>query len=214
MLFSKLRAPFTYDKIPVGTIDVQKQKETRNMWYTVKRIGTYFATKRLLLTLVILMVVTSSLLGLLGPYLIGKAIDNYIVTGQSSGLFLLLFYLLIIYVLHAGAIFLQNFWMVGIAQHIVYNLRKQLFEHFHQLPISFFDTRKQGELMSRVTNDIDNINNTLNESVIQVFASIITLIGTVTVMLLLSPLLTAITMIIIPLLFIAMRWITNKTGPL
>src|SRR5699024_12351124 len=65
-----------------------------------------------------------------------------------------------------------------------------------------------------VTNDIDNINNTLNDSIIQVFASIITLLGTVSVMLYLSPLLTLITMVIIPILFISMRWITKRTGPL
>src|SRR5699024_3059717 len=105
-------------------------------------------------------------------------------------------------------------WMVGIGQKVVYRLRKQLFEKFHLLPISFFDKRQQGELMSRVTNDIDNINNTLNQSVIQIFASVITLIGTVTVMIILSPVLTAITMTIIPLLFIAMRMITKRTGPL
>src|SRR5690625_1018472 len=104
--------------------------------------------------------------------------------------------------------------MVGIAQNTVYDLRRELFNQFHFLPISYFDQRQQGELMSRVTNDIDNINNTLNESVIQVFASVLTLIGTVTVMLILSPFLTLVTMTIIPLLFIAMRWITNRTGPL
>src|SRR5699024_6866670 len=80
--------------------------------------------------------------------------------------------------------------------------------------ISYFDSKQQGELMSRVTNDIDNINNTLNESVIQLFTSIVTLIGTVTVMLILSPLLTLITMTIIPLMFFAMRWITRRTGTL
>src|SRR5690625_2899749 len=104
--------------------------------------------------------------------------------------------------------------MIYIAQQTVYTLRHELFEQFHRLPIFLFDRRQQGELMSRVTNDIDNINNTLNESVIQIFTSLITLIGTVAVMLYLSPLLTAITMLIIPLLFIAMRWITRRTGAL
>src|SRR5699024_10669910 len=115
---------------------------------------------------------------------------------------------------HSLALFLQNFWMVGIAQNTVFSLRKSLFKQFHRLPISYFDKRQHGELMSRVTNDIDNINNTLNQSVIQVFTSVITLIGTLTVMLLLSPLLILITMTIVPLLFFAMRWITNRTGPL
>src|SRR5699024_6137342 len=117
-------------------------------------------------------------------------IDDFIVTKKSTGLITLIAWLLIIYVLHSASIFLQNFWMIGIAQKTVFTLRKQLFEQFHMLPISFFDKRQQGELMSRVTNDIDNINNTLNDSVIQIFASIITLIGTLSVMLYLSPLLT------------------------
>src|SRR5699024_10627005 len=85
---------------------------------------------------------------------------------------------------------------------------------FHNVPIRFFDQRQQGELMSRVTNDIDNINNSLNESVIQIFSSIVTLIATLSVMLWLSPLLTVITMTIVPLLIIGMRFITKRTGPL
>src|SRR5690625_3253268 len=68
--------------------------------------------------------------------------------------------------------------------------------------------------MSSETNDIDNINNTLNQSVVQIFASVLTLVGTVTIMLILSPLLTVITMTIVPLMFLAMKWITKRTGPL
>src|SRR5699024_11530225 len=128
-----------------------------------------------------------------GPYLIGIAIDTYIVAKEVEGLLRLIGALLLIYLFYSLAIFLQNFWMIDIAQQTVYTLRHQLFDQFHRLPISYFDSKQQGELMSRVTNDIDNINNTLNESVIQLFTSIVTLIGTVTVMLILSPLLTLIT---------------------
>src|SRR5699024_8730383 len=141
-------------------------------------------------------------LSLAGPYMVGVAIDDFIVTKQSAGLVMLLVWLLIIYIGYSVSIFLQNYWMVGIAQNTVYDLRSELFNQFHYLPISYFDQRQHGELMSRVTNDIDNINNTLNESVIQVFASILTLLGTVGVMLYLSPLLTAVTMTIIPIMFI------------
>lgn len=214
MLFKLLIEPFTYKKIPLETSEENKKARAANTWNTIKRIASYFENNKLTLSLVILMVITSSLLGLLGPYLVGTAIDEFIVTKKSSGLLILLGALLLIYIFHSISIFLQNFWMVGIAQNIVYRLRKQLFEHFHQLPISFYDTRQQGELMSRVTNDIDNINNTLNESIIQVFASVITIVGTIVVMLFLSPLLTVITMSIIPLLIIGMRWITKRTGPL
>src|SRR5699024_28398 len=131
-----------------------------------------------------------------------------------SGLGMVLIGLVIVYLLHSASIFMQNFWMIGIAQNTVYDLRKNLFYQFHRLPISYFDKRQHGELMSRVTNDIDNVNNTLNQSVIQVFQSVLTLVGTVVVMLSLSPLLTLITMTIIPVMFIAIRWITKRTGPL
>src|SRR5699024_11545933 len=111
-------------------------------------------------------------------------------------------------------IFMQNVWMVGIAQNTVYTLREHLFHQFHHLPIAYFDKRQHGELMSRITNDIDNVNNTLNQSVIQVFSSIITIVVTVAVMLYLSPLLTIVTMAIIPFMFLGIRWIIKRTGPL
>ncbi len=209
-----LKRPFQYEKIPLDDISLDEQKSPTNTWQTIKRIGSYLLQNKWQLVHVIMMVIASAGLGLLGPYLIGMAIDDFIVTKQTAGLVTLIIWLIIIFIGHSTAIFLQNYWMVGIAQNTVFTLRKQLFEQFHQLPIRFYDERQQGELMSRVTNDIDNINNTLNESVIQIFSSIITIVGTLSVMLLLSPLLTAITMIIVPLLFIGMRWITKRTGPL
>src|SRR5690625_1323104 len=160
------------------------------------------------------MVLISSAMSLLGPYLVGFSIDEFIEQKQVDGLLSLLIILGIVYLFHSLSVFLQNFWMVGIAQDTVYRIRRDLFSQFHKLPISYFDKHQHGELMSRVTNDIDNINNTLNQSVTQVFASVLTLIGTVSVMLILSPLLTAITMSIIPIMFLAMRWITRRTRPL
>src|SRR5699024_591333 len=214
MSSSELKRPFQYKKIPLDFKKAHREKRAKNAAKTIKRLSSYLAKEKWKLLLVIFMVLVSSSLGLLGPYLVGMAIDDYIVTKKAAGLGLLIILLLVIYFFHSLSIFLQNYWMIGIAQNTVFTLRKQLFEQFHKLPISYFDLRQQGELMSRVTNDIDNINNTLNQSVIQIFASIITLIGTIAVMLLLSPLLTLIAMTIIPILFFAMRWITRRTGPL
>lgn len=109
---------------------------------------------------------------------------------------------------------LQNIWMIEIAQETVYRLRTDLFAYLHRLPISFFNRRQQGEIMSRLTNDIENISSTLNSSAIQIFSSVLTLAGTVGVMLWLSPLLTLLTFIVVPLMFLGMRWITRRTGPL
>lgn len=217
MKMNHIKRPFQYEKIPLKSISSKKDDPDRpkgNAWKTIGRVWSYLMREKGKLALVILMVITSAGLGLLGPYLVGTAVDDFIDTKSSAGLGQLLIGLVLIYLFHSLALFLQNFWMVGIAQNTVFSLRESLFKQFHRLPISYFDKRQQGELMSRVTNDIDNINNTLNQSVIQVFASVITLVGTLTVMLLLSPLLTLITMTIVPLLFFAMRWITNRTGPL
>ncbi|WP_174612823.1 ABC transporter ATP-binding protein [Virgibacillus ihumii] len=214
MSIRELIRPFTHKRIPINSIKIDKSDRARNTSTTIKRIWSYLAREKMMLTFVILAVVVSSAMSLAGPFMVGMAVDDYIVTNDPSGLGMLLIWLVIIYIVHSVSIFLQNYWMVGIAQKTVYTLREQLFNQFHRLPISFFDKRQHGELMSRVTNDIDNVNNTLNQSVIQIFASILTLIGTVSVMLYLSPLLTAVTMTIIPVMFFTMKWITKRTGPL
>ncbi|WP_404451793.1 ABC transporter ATP-binding protein/permease [Virgibacillus necropolis] len=214
MPIKQLIEPFQHERIPIDNIASKKSSKARNTAGTIKRIWSYLFRDKITLSLVILAVVMSSGLALLGTYLVGMAIDDYIVTQNNAGLVMLLVWLVFIYLFHSLSIFLQNYWMVGIAQNTVYSLRENLFKQFHRLPISYFDKRQHGELMSRITNDIDNINNTLNQSVIQIFSSILTLVGTVVVMLILSPLLTAVTMTIVPLMYIGMKWITKRTGPL
>lgn len=197
------------------TSDRHKPKPTpRNWTATIKRMWMYLGSRKSLLILVLLMVVASSSLSLLGPYLVGTAIDDYIVTGKSSGLIRLLLGLAGVYIFYSLSTWLQNYWMIGIAQDTVKTMRNQLFGHLHKLPIPFFDHRQHGELMSRVTNDIENVSSTLNSSVIQIFSSVLTLAGTVAVMLLLSPLLTVLTLLIVPLMFAGMKWITSRTGRL
>lgn len=208
------KAPFQYEKIPLDTSNKNKKERAKNMGATLKRIWQYLSKQKRMLTLVILMVVTSSGLSLLGPYMVGMSIDHFIVTREMDGLGIVLVALIFVFLCHSLAIFLQNFWMVGIAQNTVYELREDLFKQFHRLPISYFDKRQHGELMSRLTNDIDNVNNTLNSSVIQIASSVLTLAGTLIVMLLLSPILTVVTMVIVPMMYYAMKWITSRTGPL
>lgn len=215
MRINRWNAPFQYEKIPLEEYSRStKKSRAKNMRRTLKRIGGYLAHEKGKLFLVILMVIASSAFSLLGPFMIGMAIDNFIVTKESSGLVWLLVGLIFVYIFHSLAVFLQNYWMVGVAQNTVYSLRKDLFEQFHRLPVRYFDQRQQGELMSRLTNDIDNINNTLNQSVIQILSSILTLVGTLAIMLYLSPVLTVVAMIIVPAMYLAMRWITRRTGPL
>ncbi len=216
-MLKQLKRPFRYKKILLdlnGEVQKGKKPKSKKMGATLKRIWTYLSYNKGLLFLVLFMVLVSSALGLLGPYLVGVAIDEYIVTRNSEGFIILLAGLAVIYVLHSLSLWLQNYWMIGIAQETVFAMRTKLFRHLHKLPIPFFDKRQQGELMSRVTNDIENVSTTLNSSVIQVFSSLLTLVGTVSVMMWLSPLLTLITLIIVPLMFFGMKWITKRTGRL
>jgi ATP-binding cassette, subfamily B, multidrug efflux pump len=191
-----------------------KDDKASDMKGTLGRIWVYLSKMRGLLLLVILMVLISSAASLLGPFLVGRAIDQYIVTKEAAGIIRLLAGLIIVYLFHSVSVWCQNYWMIGVAQDTVYRLRKDLFHRLQLLAIPFFDKRKHGELMSRITNDIDNVSNTLNSSFIQVISSILTLAGTVAVMLWLSPLLTLITLTIVPLMVFGMKWITKRTGPL
>ncbi|TKI48951.1 ABC transporter ATP-binding protein [Lysinibacillus tabacifolii] len=211
--------PFGYE--PILSKDdvkqvVKKKKGPRAAdWKsTLWRLWKIVDEQRMLLVIVLFLVMVSSLLALLGPYIVGKIIDLYVMQGELNGLGSKITLLIGIYVLLAISLFLQNYWMIGIAQQTIYRLRTSVFTHFQKLPISFFDRRQHGELMSRMTNDIEAVSSTLNSSFIQVFSSVLTLGGTLIIMLSLSPLLTILTMTIIPIMFWAMRWITRRTAPL
>ncbi|MCP1135739.1 ABC transporter ATP-binding protein/permease [Paenibacillus polysaccharolyticus] len=194
----------------------RKPKVRAKNWSgTLGRIWSYLSRRKVKLSLVLLMVFASSALALLGPYMVGVAVDQFIageVTSSSWTWFLL--GLVAVYVLFSLTSWLQNIWMIEIAQETVFRMRYDLFAHLHKLPIPFFGKRQQGEIMSRVTNDIENVSSTLNSSAIQIFSSVLTLIGTLSVMLWLSPLLTLLTFIVVPLMALGMRWITRRTGPL
>ncbi len=222
-MFKTLLEPFRHPKLNVGLGDPasfgsprgRKPKAKAKDWSaTLRRIWSYLAKRKAKLVLVLVMVLLSSGLALLGPYLISRAVDHYLEGdgGRTWAIFLVT--LAVVYLLNSLTSWLQNIWMIEIAQETVYRMRTDLFTHLHRLPISFFNRRQQGEIMSRLTNDIENISSTLNSSAIQIFSSVLTLLGTVGVMLWLSPLLTLLTFIVVPLMILGMRWITRRTGPL
>lgn len=213
-----LRKPFGYEPI-LTKDDIKKtkrkeQRKLRNWKSVLYRIWLLVDEQRSLLIAVLALVFLSSSFALIGPLIIGHIIDYHIVSFQKEGLAIKILWLIIVYIGLSITMYFQNYWMVGIAQQTVYRLRTNLFAQLQKLPVSFFDERQHGELMSRVTNDIENVSQTLNTSFIQVFSSVITLTGTLIVMIYLSPLLTVLTMIIVPIMFIAMKWITRRTSVL
>lgn len=213
-----IRKPFGYEPIITKEDlkkDHKKKVDKASDWKGVlKRIWKLVDEQRFLLIIVLLMVIVSSALALVGPYLIGVIVDEHISKSIFEGLAKIIGVLLIVYLFFSLATYLQSYWMIGISQQTIYRLRTGLFEHLQNLPVSFFDKRQHGELMSRMTNDIENVSQTLNSSLIQVFSSVLTLVGTTVVMLLLSPVMTLITLIIVPFMYFAMRWITKRTSKL
>lgn len=193
---------------PESNISLPKPKNTRQ---TLVRLWHYLSAHKLRLVVVFVMVTLTALLTLVGPYLIGIAIDNYILPRDFSGLFRLLLVMAGVYALTSLCAWLQSYLMINVAQRTVRDLRKDAFDKLEELPLSFFDSRPHGEVMSRLTNDIDLINNVLSMSLTQIFSSIITLVGTLALMFWLSPLLTAISLVTIPIMFIATAIITSHT---
>ncbi|MFP7233793.1 ABC transporter ATP-binding protein [Bacillus subtilis] len=214
-MLKDIRKPFQYPKLPIDKkVGAKKRAKAKDTKGTLRRIWSYLAERKGLLILVMLMVVISAIFGLLGPLVIGKAIDHFIVGRTVSGLLPVLLLLLAIYIIQSLSLWFQNYWMITISQGTVFRMRSELFTHLHELPIPFFDKQRHGELMSRVTNDIENVSSTLNTSVIQILSSVITFVGTIAVMLYMSPLLTLITLTIIPVMAASLKWITNRTGKL
>lgn len=223
-VLKRLKEPFQYAKPFDGKMAESKDQmagggharskpRAKNMSGTLKKMWNYLFEYKGKLAAVIIMVVLSSALSLLGPYLAGTAIDHFLIN-RDSGFVVFLIGMAIVYVFHSLTMWLQSIWMIAISQKTVYRMRVQLFEHLHKLPIPYFSKRQHGELMSRVTNDIENVSASLNSSVIQVFSSMLLLIGTVSVMLSLSPFLTLLTFLVVPLMVLGMKWITKQTGRL
>lgn len=178
---------------------------------TLKRIWTYLGRQRMGLFMVYAATLLGALTTLAGPYFIGRAIDDYIIPRDYYGLVRICLLILGVYLLSSVLTWIQAYVMSSVSQGTVKELRRDLFAKYHLLPVRFFDTRSNGELMSRATNDIENISNSLNQSVTQLLNSVITLIGSLVIMLLLNIPLTAVALLSIPLVLLVTRQITRAT---
>lgn len=191
----------------------KEQKKQDNLKGILLRIWSYLLFHRAQLIGVLCLIVIGSGLSLLAPLVVGHIIDHQLTAGKD-GLITMLIILGVLYIAQAIVAYTQNSWMITISQQTVYRLRNDIFSQFQKLPIRFFSKRQQGDLMSRATNDIDNISSTLNSTFIQLSSSALMLTGIVIIMLILSPILTLLTFCIVPLMLIGMRWITSHTSKL
>lgn len=205
------RGPGGFGPGPRGPHFIGSYAKPENPTETLKRLWNYIKQYKFRFILIFTLVIVTSLLMLVNPYLIGRAIDDYIIPKDFRGLSSLILLMLTIHITNSLLMWLQGYLSINTVQRIVFNLRKDLFSKLQMLPLKFFDSNPHGDIMSRLTNDIDTINMSLGMSITRVFSSIITLVGTLLVMLRLSPLLTLVSIITIPLTFLVTRFIASHT---
>ncbi|MEK4495448.1 ABC transporter ATP-binding protein [Ureibacillus sp. FSL W8-0352] len=184
----------------------------KNQKETLKRIWSYLKLQRLGIVSVILLVFITSILSILGPLLIGIIIDEYILPLDIEGTIRMGILLAAIFIVSSILTWLQTFIMIRATLKTIQHLRMLLFEKIQSLPIPFFDKKQQGDLMSRMTNDIDNLNFALSQSVIQIVSSILTIVGTAIAMVYLNWMLAIVTLCVIPLIFWTTKQIVKRSS--
>jgi ATP-binding cassette subfamily B protein len=198
-------------------------EKPKNMKASFKRLLGYLQPRRVQLIVVLVMAIGSTVFSILSPKILGHATTKLFegimakmrhVPGAAIDFPYILQIVLTVgalYVVSAVFGYIQQFVMAGVAQKTVYAMRRDVNEKLSRLPLSFYDARTHGEILSRVTNDVDNIANTLQQSLTQIISSVVTMVGILVMMLTISPLLTLITIVVIPLALVVTRVIAPKS---
>ena len=192
----------------------KKKEKLKNPKETIKRLLRYIGSKKVSLILILLLCIITTIISVVGTRINGIVVDKYIAVGDISGLFKICMTLILMYFISTISTFIQNRLMVDVGQNTSYHIRKDMFEKMQDLPISYYDTHSSGDLMSRLTNDIDNINTTLSQSLTQLISGIISVIGMLIAMLMLNPSLALIGLISTPITIFGTRKLMSKTQPL
>ena len=195
---------------PMGGMGVSAQK-ARNFRGTLFRLLGYFRPQRGPLVIVLVAAVVGTVFNVLGPKILGlattklfegilakyKHVPGAAVDFTYIGRILLI--LLGMYLVSSVFMYLQQYLMAGVAQKTVYAMRREVDEKLERLPLSYYDSRTHGEILSLAVNDLDNVSSTLQQNVTQAITSVVTLVGVVVMMLTISPLLTAVVALTLPL---------------
>ena len=193
------------------------QHKPRDRKKVILRLGKYLLQHKWMVLAAVSLTVTGNLLALLGPMLSGYAIDAIGVGPGQTNFDLVLFYcglMLVFYVLSSGLSYLLSVLMVKISQKIVYQMRKDLVDKLLELPVRFFDSHQTGDIISRLSYDIDTVNSSLSNDLLQIAASAITVIGSFIMMLRISPPLILVFVVTVPISVLFIIYRTKKVRPL
>lgn len=176
---------------------------------TIRKLMKYLSEYKIGLIFVLLFAIGSTIFNIAGPKILGKATTEIFtgLVGKVSGgsgidfekIAHILIFLMCLYVTSAIFSFIQGYIMTGVSQKLTYRLRKEISEKINHMPMNYFDTRTHGEVLSRVTNDIDTLSQSLNQSATQIITSFTTIIGVLIMMMSISPLMTLVALLILPI---------------
>ena len=193
---------------PMGR-GMQPGEKPKNLKKSVKQLAKYMATYKIGIFVVMICAACSTVFTVAGPKILGKA-----TTALSEGLMnkirgtgsidfqkigMILLFVLVLYLCSALFSFIQGWIMTGITQKVCYRLRKEISEKINRMPMKYFESRTYGEVLSRITNDVDTLGQGLNQSITTIITSVATLVGVLIMMLSISPLMTLIALIILPI---------------
>lgn len=189
---------------------------------TMKKLLKHLSQYKILILLVILFSVGSAIFSIIGPKILGNATTEIYngligrVTGTSAGIQFdkiagILLTLLGLYGISMIFSYIQGWIMAGVSQNITYGLRKQISEKIHRMPLKYFESKTTGEVLSRITNDVDTVSQNLDQSLTQVISSFTLAVGVIIMMFTISPLMTLVTLLIIPFSFIFVMLIVKKS---
>jgi ATP-binding cassette, subfamily B, multidrug efflux pump len=187
---------------------IEKARDPRN---ALVRLLPYLSPFKLVLVLVIGLVLLYTILGLIGPYLMAVAIDKYIIPKDAAGLVNIALWMLAFYLLSNLFQAVSAWLMSAVSQRALKQLRKDLFDHLQSLSIGFFDNHPAGELMSRLTNDIDAINLAVSQNVTALLASVLSLGGILIAMFVLDKWLALASLLVVPIMFLFTEFVARYT---
>ena len=188
---------------------------------TLKKLLHYMSIFKVQMAFIVIFAICGTVFDIVGPKILGKAtteIYNGLVSKVSGGSGMdfrrigqILLMTLGLYLISALCSFIQGYLMTGVSQKTTYRLRKEISEKINRMPMNYFDTKPVGEVLSRVTNDIDTLGQSLNQSATQMITSVTTLIGVLAMMLSISPLMTLATLVILPVSMILISFVMKHS---
>lgn len=194
-----------------GARGLAPKASVKNFKETLAKFFTYLAAKKLQLFLVLLFTIVTTVITIIGIRLNGTVIDTYIAKRDLSGLKAICLIMAGMYLTSSLFSYLQNYLMFAVAQETSAMIRNDIFQQIQRFSLSYFDRHQSGDLMSRMTNDVDNINTALSQTFVQFCTNIVSVVGMFFAMLFLSPLLTLVVLTASGITYLVSSKITKRT---